>query len=185
MKKAIVLSPHNDDETLFAAFTIIREAAHVVVCYGSSGDYGTTEQRMQESAQAVATLGGSFEQWEVKRERELRLRLAGLTAEYELAGVPYTVFAPAEVCSHQQHVELAGVAFDMYGRYGDARLTQYQTYHLAFPDHKVRYGNEVKFEPAWVHRKLRALSCYASQATHPRASAFFAQDLREYYGGTF
>lgn len=175
----LVLSPHNDDETLFAAFTILKYRAHVIVCHGSSGDYGSSQDRMHESAQAVAMLGGSLEQWDVTSGdgNLLHSKLFNGKGRDE-----YTrVFAPDKHASHPDHRLLAEVASDVFR----GRLTTYHTYvdGKRVTPLSVGYGRPALLEhPSWIHRKLVALTSYRSQATHPRASQFFLDAQHEYYG---
>lgn len=176
----LVLSPHNDDETLFAAFTVIKHQAHVVVAHGSGGDYGRSEERLQESAQAVAILGGTTEQWDVP-SGDATLLHAKLVALRDLRSPIARVFAPDVHASHADHRALGEAALDVFR----GKLTTYHTYvdGRRVTPMAAGYGRAVEVEhPSWVHRKLRALSCYATQATHARASQFFLQDQREYYG---
>lgn len=38
----LLFAPHADDETLFAAYTVLRFSPHVIICCPSTGDYGST-----------------------------------------------------------------------------------------------------------------------------------------------
>lgn len=164
---AVLFSPHSDDETLFASFTILRYRPRVVVCFPSSGDYGDTAARTAETIDAMSVLGGNqVEQWNggdlVERMREFDRRAR-----------PTMVFAPSPRASHPDHIAVALAAAAVFGN----RVTRYHTYDASG---KVRDGDEVEFEPAWIGQKLRALARYESQINHPRACGFFAEDLREY-----
>jgi LmbE family N-acetylglucosaminyl deacetylase len=165
--RAVLFSPHADDETLFAAFTVIREQPRVVVCFPSAGDYGSTDTRHAESAAAVELLGGGpVDQWQggdiEAQMRELDRRLS-----------PPVVFAPHVKSSHPDHQAVAKAAKAVFG----ARV---QSFHTYVDGAKVRDGAPVPFEPSWVGLKLRALASYQTQIAHPRASRFFADDLIEY-----
>jgi len=165
--RGVLLSPHNDDETLFAAFTIIRHRPRVVVCFQSERDYGDPAAREAESREAVELLGASgFEQW---RGEDMVAAMRDLDARTH----PERVWAPDKRASHPQHVEVARAAREVFGD----RVVTYHTYDQAG---KVRDGRSVPYEPEWVHAKLRALCRYQTQATHPRAGAFFTWDLLEY-----
>lgn len=163
----VLFAPHNDDETLFAAFTILRYRPRVVVCYESSGDYGDPDVRFAESRDACAVIGGhSVEQW---RGGDLEAQMRELDARVH----PTLVFAPNRRASHPDHVATAEAAAAVFGD----RLRTYHTYDAAG---KVREGNPVPYEPGWIKAKLSALGRYESQLVHPRASQFFAWDLAEY-----
>lgn len=165
---AVLFSPHADDESLFAAFTILRYRPHVVICCPSTGDYGPTDVRAAESREAVTLLGGTgVEQWDcigiedMMRDLDARMR-------------PTVVFAPDPQASHPDHRAVAGAAANVFGK----RLRRYHTYD---DDGKVRHGSPVPFEEAWLDLKRQALACYKTQLAHPRARKFFEQyDLAEY-----
>ena len=166
---AVLFSPHADDETLFAAFTILRYRPKIVICFPSAGDYGETEQRLNESRAAMEVLGATgVDQWPGS---DLVGRMQGL----DRAERPTCVFAPDPFCSHPDHRAVATAAAEVFG----ARVTTYHTYN---DGGKVRRGNRVEFEPPWVEQKLRALARYTSQINHPRAVQFFCDDLYEYHG---
>lgn len=166
----VLFSPHADDETLFAAFTILRHRPAVVICYPSERDYGSTEARLAESREACAILGATgVEQWQ---GGDLVEQMRAYDEQYQ----PVRVWAPDERASHADHVAVARAAREVFGD----RLT---TFHTYVGDTKIRDGRLAPYEPEWVYAKLRALTRYETQATHPRASAFFTADLLEYQGG--
>ena len=165
--RGVLLSPHNDDETLFAAFTILRHRPRVVVCYSSERDYGDAAVREAESRDAAEVLGASgLEQW---HGGDLVAAMRDLDARTH----PERVWAPDERASHPQHVEVARAAREVFG-------DRVVTFHTYDEGGKVRDGRAVPYEPEWVHAKLRALCRYQTQATHPRAGDFFTWDLLEY-----
>lgn len=185
---AVLFSPHSDDESLFAAFTIIRNKPRVVICFPSVRDYGDTNVRLAESQRAVEILGGGpVEQWD-GTAIEAKMR------ELDLRKSPERVWAPSPMASHPEHVAVAIAARNVFGD----RVTEYQTYKsvLVDLDHqtgadaeivrcrglgKVRLGELVPFEPGWAEMKRQALACYRTQIEHPRAKVFFEEmDLAEY-----
>lgn len=165
---AVLFSPHSDDETLFAAFTIIKHRPKVVICYPSTRDYGETWVREAESNAAMEELGaGPVEQW---RGGDLEGQMRALDVRLH----PARVWAPDVHASHPDHVAVARAAAAVFGD----RVT---TYHTYIDGQKVR-GESVGYEPSWVCQKLRALARYETQIAHPRAGQFFAADLAEFYG---
>lgn len=165
---SLLFAPHSDDETLFAAFTILRYQPRVIICCPSVRDYGSTEQRMAESRRALGYLGNDigFEQW---NGLDLVEKMQTLTIDEDAR-----VFAPSIQSSHADHRAVALAAGKVFGD----RVTHYHTY---IDGVKVRSERTVPFEPRWVQRKLLALAQYTSQLEHPRAHQFFLDDLREYY----
>lgn len=180
---AVLFTPHADDETLFAAFTVIRHRPRVVVCFPSSGDYGDTAVRLEETRAAMAILGGGpVEQWgEYPRAARTILAETAATAARLEANMrdldrelrPTRVFAPAVHTSHPDHVAVSLAAGLVFG----PRVVYFHTYN---GDGKVRHGDPVPFEPGWVELKRRALACYQTQIEHPRAREFFRWDLAEF-----
>lgn len=167
--RGTLFAPHSDDETLFGAFTILRYRPRVVVCYPSTGDYGSTEAREAETRSAMSVLGASMvEQWQ---GGDMVAQMRAFDARVH----PLRVWAPDERASHTDHVAVARAARTVFGD----RVTTYHTYDAAG---KVRDGREVEYEPVWVGQKLRALARYETQHAHPRAHRFFLDDLREFYG---
>lgn len=163
----VLFTPHSDDETLFAAFTILRHRPRVVVCFGSSGDYGTTEEREAETRDAMGVLGArAVEQWD-------GVDLVAKMREFDERVHPVRVWAPHARTMHPDHAAVSNAAREVF----DGRVAFFHTYD-AFG--KVRVGREVEYEPAWIESKLRALARYRSQIRHPRACKFFMDDLREY-----
>jgi LmbE family N-acetylglucosaminyl deacetylase/predicted SAM-dependent methyltransferase len=167
----VLFSPHQDDEALFAAFTILKYRPRVVICMPSGGDYGDTDMRLAESRDACAILGAqSVEQWYGCAN------LADAMRAYHADVKPSLVFAPNERASHPEHVAVAVAAREVFG---ERRLRTYHTYDA---NGKVRDGTEAPYEPIWMQAKLRALARYESQIRHPRASAFFLNSLEEWLG---
>lgn len=163
----VLFEPHSDDAALFAAFTVLEYRPRIVTCFGSAGDYGSTEERAAETADAMSVLGAKFcEQWAggdlVAQMRELDERVK-----------PSLVFAPSAQASHAEHVAVSLAARFVFGD----RLRCYHTYDAGG---KVRDGTAAPFRPEWIQAKLRALARYPSQIKHPRAHVFFLDDLREY-----
>lgn len=173
VKPGVVLfSPHNDDETLFAAYVTMALAPHVVVCFPSAGDYGDPRVREAETRAAVGILGGlSVDQWDGKN---VTARMRDMDSRWQVD----EVWAPHPNCSHPDHRLVAGAALEVFGD----RVRHYHTYTLAadgWPE-KVREGQAQGVTGHMVTLKLRALLAYQSQIAHPRARRFFVQDLAEY-----
>lgn len=166
---SVLFSPHCDDETLFAAGTILKYRPRIVTCFGSGGDYGDTAVRQAETRSAMEILGAAgVEHWD-GGDMVAKMR------EFDARSRPSRVWAPHEQASHPDHVAVAKAAREVFG----GRLRTYHTYDAYG---KVRQGVHVEFEPAWVLAKLRALARYETQVLHPRACQFFTEDLREYVG---
>lgn len=179
---AIFISPHNDDETLFGAFTILRTLPLVVVVFDSyaqeqRGNPVTWRQRRAETLAACEILGvraiflGFSDADPSITAGDVRARLLGALGAYNEA-----VFAPAaEPDGHDQHNLVAAAVDDGPG------VCRYLTYQREAG--KSTSANAVPvLKPEWIGLKLRALACYESQWA-PRLGCYphFLRDQTEYY----
>jgi LmbE family N-acetylglucosaminyl deacetylase len=177
----LLLSPHNDDAALFAAFTVLRERPLVLTIFDSHvqaarGTGVTMLQRREEDAAAMSVLGAPVMFLGVSDadpnagtiERMLR----------EFFNQPEMVYAPAfEANGHAHHNLVAEIASRLF-----RSVTGYMTYT---PAGKSRSAREVTIERGeWITAKLKALACYGSQhEVNPRIGCWphFTRDLTEYY----
>lgn len=180
---ALLLAPHNDDETLFASFTILRHRPHVVTCFRSyvqerrgGPDYRTREA---ETQQALFRLGGpTWQQLPVRDDQPDVEMLVSCLREIQRDGLWDVVFAPAvEDGGHDQHNMVGHAALEIFG---DQIVTPYLTYVRG--EGKTRSGCAVPFEPDWPARKLMAMSKYQSQIEVENTSFWFLDEtIREWY----
>lgn len=179
----LFLSPHNDDEALFGAFTLIANAGDIIlaVVYDSHKQWQrgtgiTAGQRREETREACAHLGV---------DPLLHLRFLGLSdaddhaigAVLDGVGGPNIehVYAPAfELGGHPQHNRVGSVADQLW----PDKVTHYMTYT---PDGKSTSARRVPHEPEWLIHKWRALACYKSQITLENTHAHFAREQYEFY----
>lgn len=169
----VLFAPHSDDETLFAFYTVMRHQPRIVVCFPSERDYGNTHTRMEESRSAMRLVGiTDVVQWHTKDLDDMRRLMRSYDAQFH----PEAVWAPHPAASHVHHVIVATAAAEVFGD----RLSRYHTYDAAG---KVRAGSIVAVEPGWADLKRKALRCYRTQVTHPRARIFYDEsrfELDEY-----
>lgn len=190
MSRALLLSPHNDDETLFASFLCLRHRPHVVICLKSArmaeskypgGMVVKAKTREFETAMAMKTFGCEWTQWPIldtdPQPEEVEAFMWGLRDpssdhDWDL------VFAPAvEEGGHPDHNLVGRLA---EGVFNDTPVVNYLTYTAQ--EGRSRQGTLVEPEPEWVTLKLHALACYKSQAMHPATKSWFYDqiDLREW-----
>lgn len=178
----LFLAPHNDDETLWGSWTILRYHPHVIVCLRSQvqenrGARITAAVRETETYQALRWLGDpTWEQWGYSDAdpdwRDIEQRMG----EFDLAYPDLErVFAPAqEEDGHEHHDAIGYYARKVFGD----RVQPYLTYRRGYGR---SVGTEVPFEPSWPAKKLRALSCYESQIAEPSTAYWFLDSgLREF-----
>jgi LmbE family N-acetylglucosaminyl deacetylase len=179
----LFLSPHNDDEALFGAFTILREQPLVIVVFDSFVQVaaGNPEcnwkARRNETASALAILNPHGE-----------VRFLGIPddrsviswTDFENAMEPFRhdvehVYAPAiEDGGHQQH--------NLVGKFADHFFHDRVTHYMTYTNRGKSTSNKVvPFSPRWLSLKLNALSCYETQTNLPSTRDHFLRDQHEYY----
>ena len=166
-KLAIV--PHNDDESLFLAYTLLREKPLVIIVTDGyiqyeRGDQITAEQRRNETREAMKILGCQVIFLGIK-DTELSPELLENILKHFKVDV---VYAPAIQGGNAQH--------DMIGQVADSMFTDvihYTTYTRT--ELWTTGGTEIIPTPEEIELKNRALNCYTSQinlgATAPHFTA--------------
>jgi LmbE family N-acetylglucosaminyl deacetylase len=165
----LFLAPHNDDETLFGAFTLLRKKPLVVVVTDSWQQFLRTEgkitadQRWQETVEALKVLGcPAFRMGlrddaiDIKTLKDRLQRFSGLSG----------VFAPAVQGGNPIHDMVAQAALDVFGD-----VKQYSTY--AANQFYTPGKEEVLPSPEELERKEAALGCYHSQIELPATAGHF------------
>lgn len=186
---SVLLSPHHDDECLFAAFTVMREKPKVIIVLEShlQEQRGNTYRassssvrspitnavRQDETRAAVSTLAGgvSLEFWPFRDDDPdwdaIRERIDALDADVVYAPCAY------DQGGHEHHNRIGTLAAD----FAPGQVVKYDTY--VFGRTRVTDGIEQIPEPWMVERKFRALACYRSQiGLWPH---HFLAEQREYY----
>lgn len=175
----LLLSPHNDDEALFASYVCLRQRPRVIVALlGGRKRHGVLpEDRVEESAAAMGVLGCEFRQLPVEiwpttdwdQVEELLLE------EPE----PEHVWAPLiEEGGHRHHNRLGELAVRLW----PGRVSFYATYTVdeeGWP-HRSVVGAPAPVEDGWADLKRRALDCYQSQIQQPGTRMHFEAPLDEY-----
>jgi LmbE family N-acetylglucosaminyl deacetylase len=171
----LLISPHNDDGPLFAAFTLIREKPLMLTVLDSyiqpaRGHVGCdAETRRAEDFAACAILNAAVT---FLGFRDDRPDWRGVEAAFRTMEVPEMVWAPAiEDGGHEHHNRIGELAAKVF-----PRVTFYATYTKAGKS----TGTPVPYEPAWIGKKLRALSCYESQIALKCCSPHFIREQSEY-----
>jgi len=172
----LLISPHNDDEALFAAFTILRERPLVFIVTDSIRQNGrgiTANERRNESIAAMTVLGAEVEFMGIPDAALNAQDFNRRISEFIGAFGPFDhIYAPAfEVDGNVDHNIIAEHKFD-------TPVTRYLTYTKAG---KSRSEKVVPFENNWPLIKLKALACYKSQILEPSTRDHFLRDQYEYY----
>lgn len=161
----ILLAPHCDDETLFAAYICLREHPWVVFCFDGAARHGCSEIRTREADAATRLLGCDM----------IALHSTPSTLRADLAGYePSHVWAPLpEQDGNSDHNAVGEIARDLW----PDRTTFYTTYT---PAGRTVAGVRIEPLPGWETLKRRAMSCYESQYALPGVRPHFQRGLDEY-----
>ncbi|HWY34294.1 MAG TPA: PIG-L family deacetylase [Nitrosopumilaceae archaeon] len=187
----LFISPHNDDESLFGAFTIQRENCQVVIVFDSfiQTHRGYLQcsavNRRDESIQACKIMGvdppiflgfSDAEEYTPYLEEKIIIALKRRFKAIE------AVWSPAEEeYGHAQHNMVARAC---RAAFGPLIKDQYLTYvNPPGQSYKSISGKEVPTKPDWVFRKLQALACYYTQVTISELGCWphFLRSQYEYY----
>ena len=168
MNSKLFLSPHNDDEVLFGAYTIMREKPLVVIVTDSyiqqeRGDKATTEQRIEETKEAMKILGAEVEFLHIPDKSFTKKELVRALFPYKAK----TVYAPAiEEGGNWIHCAV--------GRVADGIFPNVQHYNTYVAGNDKTQGS-ILIYPTKEEKELKrkALRCYKSQLKIPTCANFF------------
>lgn len=174
----IWISPHNDDEVLFGAFTLMREKPLVVIVTDSyiqaeRGEKITADQRWEETRAAMKILGcpvirlgirdDIIDKWAVEN------KLSKFTGFYN-------VYIPALEFGNPHH-DLINEVVQKIGNGIGQCIKQYRTYSKL--DLHTIGGEEIVPTQEEIELKNKALACYTSQlnlaATKPHFDAVYGK----------
>lgn len=172
--QSLFLSPHNDDETLFGAYTLMREKPLVVIItdsfiQGLRGTGITATQRRKETMNAVEKLGCHLAFLGIKDHELDESSLIKALAPY----LHYqTVYCPAFQSGHPHHDLTNVVAKKLF-----SRVIEYSTYgpKQSFAEEGVEVIEPKDSEYAL---KIAALSSYSSQMNYPPTAHHFEAVIR-------
>lgn len=156
---SILLSPHSDDESLFASIIIQRYKPLVLVVtdsYNQFHSHGiTAHERRAESIAAAKIHGVDLEFLGIADHRlnDYRHAVPGIVKGIATAQI---IFAPAMQGGHKDHDMVSWIASSMFG----VKIIFYSTYGNPL---YVRGYQELKPTKAEYDTKVDALRCYPSQ----------------------
>lgn len=166
----LALCPHNDDEALFLAYTLIREKPLVVIITDSyiqpnRGEVGcSAEERRVETIRAMDVLKCPVVFLGIKdtelNEEELIRRLRPFVGDWE------EVYAPAIQGGNPQHDLIGAVARRVF-----PSITRYTTYTKT--ELWTKGDKEVIPTEEEKALKIKALNCYTSQLLLPSTRPHF------------
>ncbi len=161
----LLLAPHFDDESLFAAYICLREQPDVLFCFDGAPRHGSFETRWAEARQATRHLGVTA----------VALRATPETLADHLAAFdPEHVWAPwPEPGGNSEHNLVGDIASGLW----PDRISYYTTYAESG---RTTEGRQLDAEPGWAATKARALACYGSQLDNPGTRPHFERAFHEY-----
>ena len=167
----LFIAPHNDDEVLFGAYTLMREKPLVVMATDSyiqfeRGDGITAEQRRNETRQAMEILGCKVMFMGLK-DTEIDKESLSYWLPELIKLSPDKVYIPAIIENgNEQHNLIGRVALDLWP---DA--IKYMTYSKT---NLLKMGRiEIEPTPEEIELKNKALDCYVSQINLPATRPHF------------
>jgi LmbE family N-acetylglucosaminyl deacetylase len=164
----LFLSPHDDDQVLFGAFTLMRMNPLVVICtdswiQGNRGEDITAEQRAEESRKACEILGcpvvrlglrdDVVDEWSMKRALS---RFSGFE----------TVYIPAIQGGNKDHDLVGQVAKEVF-----KNVKQYTTYTST--ELYTTGSEEIIPTSEEIILKHNTLDCFQSQINLPATAPHF------------
>ena len=168
MTKLLFVS-HNDDESLFCAYTIMREKPLVIVCFDSYiQDWTNWEERREESKQAMSILGAKVDFLGLSDKDDTRDDLVDALKDYKADKIW------ACTGSHKHHKWLGEIARELW-----PDCTLCSTYE----------GDNLHVETDWeiiptlreMELKELALDCYKSQLEKNKPHFDAVMGGSEYY----
>lgn len=182
--KALFISPHDDDATLFGAFSVMADDCDVLVVYDSyvqvarGAEWCDKETRERETVESLAELG-------ISKEKIFRARLRddAVYPDFEPAiqGIHgYDRFYVPKHADegHAQHNDVNHWVMAAIKKLTPPRSVLF--YGTYTPAGKMVLARGVVPTPEMIQRKLRALACYGSQIRLENCRDHFMRDLREY-----
>lgn len=167
----LFISPHNDDESLFGAFTLIREKPLVVVVTDSfiqpnRGDISCdAHTRRQESIAACKIFGCPIAFLGIKDTELTSSNLSSRLEDFKNLGFE-GVYAPAIQGGNPQHDLIGKIANQIFNN-----VIYYTTYTKT--ELWTKGEIEVVPTPEEIELKEKALWCYQSQIKLPATRPHF------------
>ena len=175
----LFLSPHQDDESLFGAYTLMRERPFVLFCtypviQAKKGLEATTIQRLEESHNAMEILGLNYDT--ILSITDDGPTEEGLTTALEKYQSTYSdVYAPA--------VEGFALQHDLVSRVADKLWPGHATHYMTYTSSDLHTKGSVVLTPTREEMdiKNKMLDCYKTQLRYNLPHFEAVRNLPEYY----
>ena len=157
----MLLSPHADDECLFAFYTMMRLEADVLLCLNDDPARELEFHAAMDVAgrtRSVLNASDSEPDW-----NDVRWQIECAASLYDV------LIAPAyESGGHEQHNRIALIVNEL----GHPNVERYLTYRRGH-GRSIGGTNVTSDDPGLRDLKLEALQCYVSQWENPATSPWF------------
>ena len=164
----LFLSPHNDDEALFGAYTLMREKLKVLIITDSytqekRGDGVTAKERIEESKKACKLLGVDVEFAHI-RDDEITEELLCLALQ-DIYGIDMCYCPAFEEGGNPIHNLVARIA----PSYFDC------IHYMTYTESNTKTKGKMIITPTEEEKELKrkALACYPSQMKIRTCAPFF------------
>jgi len=169
----IWISPHSDDETLYGAFTLMREKPLVVIVTDSyiqqnRGESITPQQRFQESVNAMKILGLPIVRLGIRDDIITELAVIERLAWFKNFE---TVYAPALQGGNLAHDIIARASEKVFKSNPRAKFIQYSTYSKG--EFYTPGTKQIIPDSTEIAIKNEMLDCYKSQIELPATLPHF------------
>lgn len=178
--RELLISPHNDDEALFASYVCLAHRPKVITVLNGARKrhYPTPAARVAESAAAMRVLGCEYEHLAFPID-DGPIDWPTITRRLRRQRDPGRVWVPLpEPRGQQHHNRVAAIAHELW----PGRLAYFATYTVderGWPTRST-VGYQAPAELGWPKVKEQALGCYRSQAEAAPTAMHFRQPLDEY-----
>lgn len=165
----ILLSPHNDDEILFGAYTIMREKPVVVIVTHATMQGDNGHERAMESYKAMKMLGASVCFLGIDEDKLTEEILQDKLMDF-YSDETFAYFPEYEENGNPHHNIVNRVAKRLF----DGK--EYKTYS-GLEDRTM--GEEIIPTAEELELKKKAMRCYRTQINNPNTAHYFTT-TREY-----
>ena len=169
----ILLSPHSDDECLFASYIIQKYNPLVIICSDDYRKDGLVLIRRNESKKAMDILGADLWFLGVPSNHNDDVFAKLLKIKLQRLDNVDTVFAPNPITSNEQHKIVSVVAKKVFGK-----VTYYDTYNNAWGT--SGRGKRIEYTEEMNNKKEKAMNCYESQIRYLDTKGHFGKIWDEF-----
>lgn len=174
--KVLALSPHTDDIEFACGGSIHRWVKEGAKVYGISFSCGSADKKEFEKAGRYLKIDSRLYDYPVRDFPAHRQRILDELIRLEREIAPDVVLIPSSTDTHQDHQVIREEGFRAFKRHS---LLGYE-----MPQNNLSFSTNlfVRLDRDDIKAKVKALSCYKSQAKRPYISKEFIEGLARVRG---